>query len=200
MKARFMRQDFFEYLPQLKLIIFGNHKPALRSVNEAMRSRIHFLPYNTTIKDKDKDFAEKLKAEWEEILAWMVEGARLWHEQELNPPQCVIDATEKYISEQDKFQMFVEDYLELSDRNAFTPTRKILRCQHSWAEQQNEWKMREKDLIEAMESKGCRYGRTRVGGQQERGFFGCQISKLGFDNHLISQMAETSAKRRTYFN
>ena len=28
--ARFMRQDFFEYMPQFKLLIAGNHKPGLR--------------------------------------------------------------------------------------------------------------------------------------------------------------------------
>ena len=35
--ARFMRQDFFEYKPAFKLIIGGNHKPSLRSVDEAIR-------------------------------------------------------------------------------------------------------------------------------------------------------------------
>jgi hypothetical protein len=30
-----MRQDFFDYLPQFKLMISGNHKPGLRSVDEA---------------------------------------------------------------------------------------------------------------------------------------------------------------------
>src|ERR1700722_11091631 len=34
--ARFMRQDFFEYRPVFKLIIAGNHKPSLRSVDEAI--------------------------------------------------------------------------------------------------------------------------------------------------------------------
>ena len=29
--ARFMRQDFFEFTPQFKLLIAGNHKPGLRS-------------------------------------------------------------------------------------------------------------------------------------------------------------------------
>src|SRR5262249_5550062 len=33
--ARFMRQDFFEFTPQFKLVIAGNHKPGLRSVDEA---------------------------------------------------------------------------------------------------------------------------------------------------------------------
>ncbi len=30
--ARFMRQDFFEYVPQFKLVIAGNHKPSIRNV------------------------------------------------------------------------------------------------------------------------------------------------------------------------
>ncbi len=47
--ARFMRQDFFEYRPAFKLLISGNHKPSLRSVNEAMRRRLHLLPFTVTI-------------------------------------------------------------------------------------------------------------------------------------------------------
>jgi putative DNA primase/helicase len=35
--ARFMRQDFFEYQPQFKLTVVGNHKPRLRNVDDAMR-------------------------------------------------------------------------------------------------------------------------------------------------------------------
>ena len=42
--ARFMRQDFFEYSPQFKLLIVGNHKPGLRGVDEAMRRRMNLIP------------------------------------------------------------------------------------------------------------------------------------------------------------
>src|SRR5262249_42358551 len=48
-KARFMRQDFFEYIPQFTLIIMGNHKPGLRSVDEAIRRRFHLIPFTVTI-------------------------------------------------------------------------------------------------------------------------------------------------------
>ncbi len=37
--ARFMKQDFFTYAPTFKLMIAGNHKPNLRSVDGAMRRR-----------------------------------------------------------------------------------------------------------------------------------------------------------------
>ncbi len=47
--ARFMRQDFFEFTPQFKLVIAGNHKPSLRSVDEAIRRRFHLIPFAVTI-------------------------------------------------------------------------------------------------------------------------------------------------------
>ena len=47
--ARFMRQDFFEYRPAFRLLIVGNHKPSLRSVDEAIRRRFHLVPFAVTI-------------------------------------------------------------------------------------------------------------------------------------------------------
>jgi putative DNA primase/helicase len=74
--ARFMRQDFFEVIPQFKLMISGNHKPQLRSVNEAIRRRMNLLPFAVTIpeQERDKDLTDKLEKEWPGILAWMIKG------------------------------------------------------------------------------------------------------------------------------
>ena len=47
--ARFMRQDYFEFVPQFKLVIAGNHKPGLRSVDEAIRRRLNLIPFTVTI-------------------------------------------------------------------------------------------------------------------------------------------------------
>src|SRR6185437_3592026 len=68
-KARFMRQDFFEYNPQFKLLISGNHKPALRAVNEASRRRFNLIPFTVTIPKDERDgkLSEKLKEEWPAI-------------------------------------------------------------------------------------------------------------------------------------
>ena len=49
LRARFMRQDLFEFTPQFKLMIVGNHKPSLRSVNEAARRRFNLIPFTVTI-------------------------------------------------------------------------------------------------------------------------------------------------------
>ena len=47
--ARFVRQDFFTYKPSFKICIVGNHKPSLRTVDEAMRRRFHLIPFDITI-------------------------------------------------------------------------------------------------------------------------------------------------------
>ncbi len=47
--GRFMRQDFFEFVPQFKLFVVGNHRPRVQSVNTAIRRRMHLIPFNVTI-------------------------------------------------------------------------------------------------------------------------------------------------------
>ena len=40
LKARFMKQDFFEFDPTFKLLVYSNHKPRIRMADEAMRRRL----------------------------------------------------------------------------------------------------------------------------------------------------------------
>ena len=74
--GRFMRQDFFDFTPTHKLIITGNHKPSLRTVDEAMRRRLLLVPFTVQIPPGERDprLAEKLSAEWPAILRWMIDG------------------------------------------------------------------------------------------------------------------------------
>ena len=95
--ARFMRQDFFEFVPQFKLVVAGNHKPAIRNIDEAMRRRLHLIPFTVTIPpaERDKKLPEKLMAERDGIMAWAVDGCREWQQIGLKPPAAVSAATER---------------------------------------------------------------------------------------------------------
>jgi putative DNA primase/helicase len=119
--ARFMRQDFFEFLPVFKLIIAGNHKPALRTVDEAIRRRLHLVPFAVTIpeNERDKDLADKLKAEWPAILAWMVEGCLEWQRTGLAPPNAVKVATNDYFTDQDALASWIEEMCDADPDNEF---------------------------------------------------------------------------------
>ncbi len=109
--ARFMRQDFFEFTPQFKLLVAGNHKPSLRSVDEAIRRRLHLIPFTVTIpkNERDETLADKLKAEWPGVLAWALDGAVAWHAKGLRPPQAVQDATRSYLAEEDRIARWIAD-------------------------------------------------------------------------------------------
>jgi putative DNA primase/helicase len=63
--ARFMRQDFFDFTPTHKLIITGNHKPLLPTVDEAIRRRFLLVPFTVEIPkpERDPDLAHKLEPE-----------------------------------------------------------------------------------------------------------------------------------------
>jgi putative DNA primase/helicase len=109
--ARFMRQDFFTYTPQFKIIILGNHKPALHNVDEAIRRRFHLIPFTVTIPEAERDpkLSEKLKDEYPAILAWMIEGCRKWQEQGLKPPAKVLDATKAYLANEDSVSAWITE-------------------------------------------------------------------------------------------
>ncbi len=109
--ARYMHGNFFHFMPQFKLVISGNHKPALRAVNEAIRRRMHLIPFTVTIpeKERDPDFAAKLKPEWPGILQWAIDGCAEWRRIGLAPPKAVRDATETYLQQEDDVLTWVQE-------------------------------------------------------------------------------------------
>ncbi len=110
--ARFMRQDFFEFLPQFKLIVAGNHKPAIRNIDEAMKRRLHLIPFTVTVPSerRDKHLQQKLLAERDGILSWAVQGCLEWQRlSRLDPPQQVLDATDEYFEEEDAIGEFLDE-------------------------------------------------------------------------------------------
>ena len=103
MRARFMRQDEFEFQPKFKITISGNHQPILRNVDEAMKRRLRIVPFVRVPKVKDRRLPDKLKAEYPAILRWMLDGFLDWQENGLIFPQAMRKATEQYFSDQDVF-------------------------------------------------------------------------------------------------
>jgi P4 family phage/plasmid primase-like protien len=106
-----MRQDFFEYTPQFKLVIAGNHKPAIRNVDEAMKRRLHLIPFTVTIppEQRDKQLPDRLLAERDGILAWALEGCLAWQRLGLRPPPAVMAATEEYFAAEDAVGRWLEE-------------------------------------------------------------------------------------------
>jgi len=172
-----MRQDFFTFEPQFKLLIAGNHKPAFRSIDEALRSRLHLIPFTVTIpKDKrDPDLPEKLKAEWGGILQWMIDGAAEYRQQGLNPPEAVRSATDAYFADQDMMQQWIADCCEVGPDYWETPSL-LFRSWKDYAKAGNVPIGDQKTFKQAMEGAGYRHGNSRA--QGGRFYAGIKVKPL----------------------
>ena len=160
-RARFMRQDYFEFQPAFKLIFAGNHKPGLRSVDEAMRRRVHIVPWTITIEKDKRDplLDDKLKAEHAGILQWMIVGCLAWQQHGLNAPQCVMDATEEYLEAEDALQGWLEECCVVEPLKE-TPSGELYRSYVTYCEQTREHAWSQKRLIQNLQARGMERTKT----------------------------------------
>ena len=118
--ARFMRQDFFEYRPAFKLIIAGNHKPSLRSVDEAIRRRFHLIPFAVTIPARGARRRSRREAQGRMARGSSHGSSRdAWNgkPKALVPPRAVLEATEAYLSAEDAIAAWIEEKCEVDAKH-----------------------------------------------------------------------------------
>ena len=162
--ARFMHKDFFEYLPQFKPIISGNHRPRLRSVGPAMRRRVNMIPFVVTIPDDERDpnLADKLKGEWPGILKCMVEGCLDWQERGLAQPEAVIKATDAYFASEDGYSGWISDRCDIVT-GIWSRSSDLFASWRDWAEKAGQSPGDTKRFREEMERLGFQHQRKTNG-------------------------------------
>jgi putative DNA primase/helicase len=91
-RARRMREDFWEFEPTHKLVLITNHLPNVDVNDFAIVRRVHVVHFGVRIPEgeRDRKLLAKLKREREGILARLVEGYRDWRERGLDPPEQVL--------------------------------------------------------------------------------------------------------------
>lgn len=173
LRARFMRKDFFDIDPEFKLLIAGNHKPRLQSVNEATRRRVNLIPFTVVIppSERDKYLEDKLKEEWPGILRWMIEGCIEWQQIGLAPPKIVTDATSEYLQEQDAISMWIEETCKVGDE-LFGVGGSLFESWKSWANKYNEKIGARNQFATILHEKGFLKGKYKG----KRGHYGVDLA------------------------
>ncbi len=112
--ARFLNNEFFTYSPEFKLWFFCNDFPKVRSSDAGMWRRIVVIPFLNHKPEDKQDLSLKDKLVTKEcqmaVLAWLVEGARLWYAEGLGEPTRIMkECLAKYRSESDPISSFTEE-------------------------------------------------------------------------------------------
>lgn len=173
--ARFMRQDFFTYPPQYKILIAGNHKPAIRNIDEAMRRRLHLIPFTITVPPdkRDKELQGKLLTERNGIFEWAVEGCLAWQREGLRPPQCVMDATDEYFESEDALGRWLEERC-VRVASAKSLTAELFNDWKQWAEASGEFIGSQRRFSDLLLTRGLEKWRNTAG---VRGFQGIGLKE-----------------------
>jgi putative DNA primase/helicase len=177
MSARFMRQDFFEYTPQFKLLIVGNRKPGLRAVDEAMRRRMNLIPFTVTIppEERDEKLPEKLKEEWPGILQWAMNGCAEWLGEGLAQPEAVRAATAAYLAAEDALSIWIEERCAVNP-NRYATAADLFSDWREYADKAGEPAGSQKRFCQALLDRG--FTQRRQGGTGKMGFEGIGIRYL----------------------
>jgi putative DNA primase/helicase len=189
--ARLMRCDFFEFVPQFKIVVAGNNKPRLCSVNEAMRRRLHLVPFTVTIPKGERDtvLVEKLQAEYPGVLRWAIEGCLAWQSQGLNPPEVVRSATSEYFAVEDLIDRWIDDRC-VKHHGIWTSGAALFEDWEQWCGTCGERPGSRKAFSQSLEEHGIKNERS---GSGTRGFAGIGIrdvsSTLPTDDPMIAPRA-----------
>lgn len=161
MTARFMRQNFFEFDPQLTLMIAGNVQPSFRGIDAAIRSRVVLVPFSVTIppERQDRSLEDTLRSEGPEILRWCIEGALEWQRCGLDVPKILLKASQKYFDDEDIVGQFLSDQV-VEDPWAFTSGPDLALRFNCWAESQGLSRWSQRSIVKELKGRGYTEGRS----------------------------------------
>lgn len=111
-KARHMKQDFYEFRATHKLVIAANIRPTVRGTDEAIWRRMRLVPFDVTIPPAERDrglVARLVATESRGILAWAVAGCLAWQRDGLGAPAAIDKATADYREEQDLLGLWIAE-------------------------------------------------------------------------------------------
>lgn len=162
-KARYMRQDLFEFRPSWHLCLITNHRPRIFGTDHAIWRRLRLIPFTVTVPDdeQDRQLPTKLAAERAGILAWLVAGCAAWRAAGALPaPLAVTMATDDYRAAQDALGAFLTDRCHL-DPTATAAAADLYRTYKAWADEAGERTLSQARFGEALTERGLEPYRTK---------------------------------------
>lgn len=161
--ARFLHREFFDFRPNFKLWVRGNHKPQIRGTDEGIWRRIRLIELPVQIPEAERDprLFEKLRSQLPGILAWAVRGCLEWQRVGLSPPRAVKEATRAYREEQDVIGGFLTECCVV-DQRATVPASELYRDYSKWADEAGHHALSQTRFGMAMSERGIQRERTRT--------------------------------------
>jgi P4 family phage/plasmid primase-like protien len=165
--ARALYKDPMEFIPTHTTIMHTNHLPRLTATDGGTKRRIAVAPFPATLPPDDiiTDYQGVLFRECgPAILKWIIDGAIKFYQNKckLPKPQCVMEATKKYLEDENWFGNFMADCCE-EVPEATIRANEIYAAYQVWAGSNGIRCKSARDLSNALEAAGFSKSRTGSG-------------------------------------
>ncbi len=110
-----------------KHLIYGNHRPQLRNVTDALKKRIKIIPFmQSFIGREDPTLATKLREESSFVLFWLLEGHAEWIASGCKLPTCeaIVNESQDYFEAQSTVEAWIRECVTVIEDDG--------RCARNW--------------------------------------------------------------------
>jgi putative DNA primase/helicase len=181
-KARYMRQDFFEFASTWTIFLLCNHRPTITGTDGGIWRRVRLIPWAVSIpvdqQEPQEAVVERLTAEGSAILRWLLDGLSDWQQEPHWIAAEVQAATADYRTEQDRLAGFLADCCELRQHTS-AGVGELYDAYSEWCESNGEEalgkrafgeRLRDRGLSQRKADKGLRrWVGMRLNGQVAQG-------------------------------
>lgn len=153
--ARFLYQNSFEFVPEFKIWMYGNHRPETRGTDDGFWRRVRLIPFDYTVPAEklDDKLQSKLLTEAPGILNWMVRGCGAWYRERLGTAASITKAVESYRESNDILGRFLDD-ATIRVEEGEIQCRKLYEVYCKWCRDSNEHEMKMTKFGLAMAERG----------------------------------------------
>lgn len=161
-RARRMRQDFFEFIPSHTVVMITNHKPRVSGDDDALWRRIRVVPFDFIPDRPDNTLPERLRADLPGVLAWLVLGYLDYVDKGLETPQDVSEATGRYRGDSDALGRFLQERA-IANPQAHVRARELYHAWETWSKDAGEQPISEVEFANALDRRGITKTRRSIG-------------------------------------
>ena len=181
--GRGMRENSTSWPRYCKLLLVGNQRPKLAAVDSAIRRRIRQVPFTQDFSERrDAKLETDLLAEAPAVLAWLIEGAKMFYAADKSigdDPTSVQLATDSYFISQDVLRQWCEDCIEIAPTGNVT-NGQLKASFEEWAKDAGvEARYKQQEAIELVSvTTSGEHTQYRLHGKRVRGFKGLRANNV----------------------
>lgn len=153
--ARFLHREFFEFQMKAKMLMLTNHEIKAIGTDHGLWRRMVIIPFNYQVPEekKDKNLQEKLIADAEAVLAWMVRGCLMWQQEGLEQPQELIEVKNEYKRGQDAVGLFLDE-CTYEDPKVKVSATSLYKAYIQWCQSTGEYEISQRLFGSRLREKG----------------------------------------------